>query len=99
MEFDDNTPIGEMDFSTRVANALKQENIQTVGELRALTEGELGRIPNLGRRSLQEIRLVLGGDIAVCFRCKRASSSSWNNCAWCGHKLGREARQLDENGS
>ena len=97
MQLDDNTLIGELDFSTRVAKALKNDGIETVGQLRALTDGELSRIPNLGRVSVQEIKLVLGGDITLCFRCKRGSSSTWNYCAWCGHKLGRLIRQSDEN--
>lgn len=43
-------------WSTRVGNALRNENIRTIGDLVRWSESELLRIPNLGRRSTREMR-------------------------------------------
>lgn len=51
--------IDELDLSVRSANCLKAENIGLVGDLIQFTETELLRTPNLGRKSLHEIKDVL----------------------------------------
>ena len=45
----------------RPATCLKQENIQYIGDLVQKTEVELLKTPNLGKKSLTEIKDVLGG--------------------------------------
>ena len=53
---DDTTPIEELDFSIRSYNCLMRAGIRTVGELCSLTEEDLSRIRNLGRKSTEEIK-------------------------------------------
>ena len=43
----------------RSANCLKAENIYYIGDLIQRTENELLKTPNLGRKSLNEIKEVL----------------------------------------
>ena len=47
-------------FSTRVQNVLDGMRVVTIGDLVALSDRELLRSPNLGRKSLSEIHQVLG---------------------------------------
>ncbi len=58
--------IDEINFSVRSHNALKRAGLFTVGDvIDALSEGELMKIRNLGRKSLAEIKtriLVCGFD-------------------------------------
>ena len=51
--------IDELELSIRVMNGLKNDGIDTIGDLVKLTEGEFLRTPNFGRKSLNEIREVL----------------------------------------
>jgi DNA-directed RNA polymerase subunit alpha len=51
--------IDELELSVRSCNCLKAENIYLVGDLVQRTETELLRTPNLGRRSLGEIKDAL----------------------------------------
>ena len=51
--------IDELDLTVRSSNCLKAENIRLVGDLIQFTETELLRTPNLGRKSLNEIKEVL----------------------------------------
>lgn len=51
--------LDELDLSVRSSNCLKAENIYLVGDLVQFTETELLRTPNLGRKSLHEIKAVL----------------------------------------
>ena len=51
--------IEELDISIRAQNALHSEGIQTIGELVSRHETELLKTPNLGRKSLQEIKDAL----------------------------------------
>jgi len=50
------TRIEDLDFSVRTVNCLKKEGITTVGELARLSEDELLRLRNFGRKSLTEVR-------------------------------------------
>ncbi len=51
--------IDDLELTVRSANCLKTENIQLVGDLVQRTESELLKTPNLGRKSLTEIKDVL----------------------------------------
>jgi DNA-directed RNA polymerase subunit alpha len=48
-----------LDLTVRSANCLKAENIYYVGDLIQRTEMELLKTPNLGKKSLTEIKEVL----------------------------------------
>jgi hypothetical protein len=52
-------PLDALDLSRRTTDALKDDGIHTVAQLKERSEDELLRIPKLGRKSLQEIRQVL----------------------------------------
>ncbi len=52
-------PIDELDLTVRSTNCLKAERIFYVGDLVVRTEVELLKAPNLGRKSLDEIKSVL----------------------------------------
>jgi hypothetical protein len=54
-----NIKIEDLELSIRVMNALIQNDIKTVGDLVQKTRDELIRIPNFGRKSLNEIKEVL----------------------------------------
>ena len=45
----------DLDISVRTYYRLKRAGIQTVADLCALTDDELRRIPNLGKKSYEEI--------------------------------------------
>jgi DNA-directed RNA polymerase subunit alpha len=51
--------IDELDLTVRSANCLKAENIYYLGELVIRTESELLKTPNLGKKSLNEIKDLL----------------------------------------
>jgi DNA-directed RNA polymerase subunit alpha len=53
------TPIEELDFSVRSYNCLKRAGIHTVAELADKTEAEMMKVRNLGRKSLEEVKLKL----------------------------------------
>ena len=68
IEVDDNTVINrfllkkvdELELSVRSANCLKNDNIIYIGDLVQKTESEMLWTPNFGRKSLNEIKEVLG---------------------------------------
>jgi len=49
-------PVDELELTVRSANCLKAENIHYIGDLVQRTEVELLRTPNLGKKSLTEIK-------------------------------------------
>jgi len=51
--------VDELELTVRSANCLKAENINYIGDLIQRTEVELLRTPNLGKKSLTEIKEVL----------------------------------------
>ncbi len=53
-------PIDDLELTVRSANCLKAENIYYIGDLIQRTEVELLKTPNLGKKSLTEIKEVLG---------------------------------------
>ena len=52
-------PVDELELTVRSANCLKAENIFYIGDLIQRSENELLKTPNLGRKSLNEIKEVL----------------------------------------
>ncbi len=52
-------PIDDLELTVRSANCLKAENIYYIGDLIQRTEVELLKTPNLGKKSLSEIKDVL----------------------------------------
>jgi hypothetical protein len=57
--FDPQMKISELELPIRSFKALKNDDINYVGQLVTLTDRELLRIPNFGRMSLYEVRTVL----------------------------------------
>ena len=53
--------IDELELSIRVMSGLKNNEIDTIEDLVKLTEGEILRTPNFGRKSLNEVKEVLSG--------------------------------------
>ena len=52
-------PVDDLELTVRSANCLKAEKIYYIGDLIQRTENELLKTPNLGRKSLNEIKEVL----------------------------------------
>lgn len=52
-------PVDELELTVRSANCLKAESIYYIGDLIQKTENELLKTPNLGKKSLTEIKDVL----------------------------------------
>jgi DNA-directed RNA polymerase subunit alpha len=53
--------IEELDLSVRSYNCLKRAGINTVEELTRKTEEDMMKVRNLGRKSLEEVKVKLGG--------------------------------------
>ncbi len=52
-------PVDDLELTVRSANCLKAENINFIGDLVQKSENELLKTPNLGKKSLTEIKDVL----------------------------------------
>ena len=52
-------PVDELELTVRSANCLKAESVQFIGDLVTKRESDLLRTPNLGKKSLNEIKEVL----------------------------------------
>jgi len=52
-------PVDDLELTVRSANCLKAENIFYIGDLVQRSENELLKTPNLGKKSLTEIKDVL----------------------------------------
>ncbi len=52
-------PVDDLELTVRSANCLKAENIHFIGDLVLKTEADLLKTPNLGKKSLAEIKEVL----------------------------------------
>lgn len=52
-------PVDDLELTVRAANCLKAENIYYIGDLVQRFESELLKTPNLGKKSLTEIKAVL----------------------------------------
>jgi DNA-directed RNA polymerase subunit alpha len=55
-----NRSVEELELSVRSYNCLKNANIQSIGDLVQKTEAEMLRTKNFGRKSLNEIKEILG---------------------------------------
>ena len=53
-------PVDDLELTVRSANCLKAENIYYIGDLVQRSENELLKTPNLGKKSLTEIKDILG---------------------------------------
>ena len=62
LRFNDNLSrrVDELELSVRSANCLQNANIRFIGELVQKTESEMLRTKNFGRKSLNEIKEILG---------------------------------------
>jgi len=67
-------PIEELDLSVRSANCLKNANIRTLGDLVQRTEREMLSTKNFGRKSLDEIKDVLGS-LGLSFGMSRSTAA------------------------
>src|SRR4029079_5981792 len=56
-----NRSVEELELSFRSYNCLKNANIQSIGDLVQKSEAEMLRTKNFGRKSLNEIKEILGG--------------------------------------
>ena len=56
-----NRSVEELELSVRSYNCLKNANIQTIGDLVVRTEADMLKTKNFGRKSLNEIKEILGG--------------------------------------
>jgi DNA-directed RNA polymerase subunit alpha len=54
-----NIKIDDLELSVRSANCLKAENIIYLADLVQKTEAEMLKTPNFGRKSLEEIKVIL----------------------------------------
>ena len=62
-------PVDDLELTVRSANCLKAENIYYIGDLIQRTEVELLKTPNLGKKSLTEIKDVLAQHgLSLCMR-------------------------------
>ena len=52
-------PVDDLELTVRSANCLKAENIYYIGDLVQKPESELLKTPNLGKKSLTEIKDIL----------------------------------------
>ena len=50
------TPVEELELSVRSSNCLRNINVKTIGDLARLTEEEISKTKNFGKKSLQEIK-------------------------------------------
>ena len=59
-ELPDDTPIREVQFPTRVKNALFAAGLKTVGEVREMSDEALLALPDFGQASVTHLRKTLG---------------------------------------
>ncbi len=51
-----NTSVEELELTVRSSNCLKNANIRTIGDLTKMTEEEIAKTRNFGKKSLSEIK-------------------------------------------
>jgi DNA-directed RNA polymerase alpha subunit len=59
-ELPDDTLISLVEFPTRILNVLAAAGLKTVGEVREASDEMLASLPNLGTRSVSNLREALG---------------------------------------
>ena len=72
-----NRSVEELELSVRSYNCLKNANIQTIGELVQKTEAEMLRTKNFGRKSLNEIKEILGEHGACAGHAASTRTGAW----------------------
>lgn len=60
MALPDDTPLHQLPIITRTRNALERGGYRTAGAIRQAPDSELMRLGYFGRRSLMEVRELLG---------------------------------------
>jgi len=55
-----NTPVEELELSVRSSNCLRNIDVKSIGDLARLSEDEISKTKNFGKKSLQEIKDKLG---------------------------------------
>lgn len=70
-ELPDEAPISQIDFPTRIRNALYYAGLKTVGEVRESSDEMLLSLPDLGSKSVALVRETLG--LASCDGARTAS--------------------------
>lgn len=63
-----NVRLSDVDLSVRTSNCLYNMGLTTLGELASLSEGELLRQPNFGRKSLNEVKALLSSTEGLTLR-------------------------------
>ena len=72
-------PVDDLELTVRSANCLKAENIYYIGDLIQRTETELLKTPNLGRKSLNEIKEVLASrGLTLGMKLENWPPAGWN---------------------
>jgi DNA-directed RNA polymerase alpha subunit len=59
-ELSDDTPISDVELTTRIRNALNAAGLRTVGEVREMSDKSLLSLPNFGHDSLSYLRGKVG---------------------------------------
>jgi DNA-directed RNA polymerase alpha subunit len=59
-ELPDDTPIREVQFPTRIKNALFAAGLKTVGEVREMSDEALLSLPDFGKSGVARLRETLG---------------------------------------
>ena len=58
-ELFDDTPVSELGVSVRILNCLKNEGLETVGDVVSTSDMAFLRTPNFGKKSLEELRTAI----------------------------------------
>lgn len=67
--------LDELDLTTRTYNCLRRAGIETVGQLKAMSDGELSRVKNLSSKCMDEAKKAV-----YCFDCKRSVYADAPSC-------------------
>jgi DNA-directed RNA polymerase alpha subunit len=59
-ELPDDTPTREVNFPTRLKNALFAAGLKTVGEVREMSDADLLSFPDFGKGAVTQLRETLG---------------------------------------
>ena len=59
-ELPDDTPVGEVELSTRIRNVLEAAGLKTVGEVREMSDEILLSFNDCGKNSVADLREALG---------------------------------------
>jgi DNA-directed RNA polymerase alpha subunit len=76
----DETPIDKVRFSTRIANALNEAGLKTVGEIRQASDARLLSFQDLGASSIARLRETLGQPPSGALKPKRKNRPDYAYC-------------------